>query len=298
MHKFLLIFFLNLIPLGAIAQMKTPFVTYDFKNDTQYNSRLNVFQKAEVKGETATTKSIATWAYQHKDWETAIDYFEKLIVDYPTAENFFKLGVAAARKSLEVSRFFSVPYVVKARKSVLKAHELEPSRVVYLNLLIQLYAEIPTILGGNMTFAQRKAKDLTLIDPIEGMLMEAYLFQLNNETEAAINQYRELFRTLKTDIKKLKNGFLSFRRDLIFELGRAAAEYQLESEMGIAALDYYILDFSDEDNYPLEWAYYYRSKIYFYNDKLEKAQASLEQALKIKPDFEEGLTFLKVIKLE
>ena len=91
---------------------------------------------------------------------------------------------------------------------------------------------------------------------------------------------------------------MSFRRDLIFELGRAAAEYQLESEMGVAALDYYILDFSDEDNYPLEWAYYYRSKIYFYNDQLEKAQASLEQALKIKPDFEEGLTFLKVIKLE
>jgi len=298
MYRFLLFFVLNLIPLGAIAQMKTPFVSYDFKKDAQYSSKLTALKKAEIKGGMANTKSIAAWAYDHKDWDTAIDYYEKLIVDAPTAENFFKLGVAAARRSLEVSRFFSVPYVIKARKFVLKAHELQPHQIVCLNLLIQLYAEIPDILGGSMTFAQKKATELTRIDPIEGMLMKAYLFQLNNETEAAINQYRELFRTLKADIKKLENGFLSYRRDLIFELGRAAAEYQLESELGIAALDYYILDFSDEDNYPLEWAYYYRSKIYFYNDQLEKAKTSLKQALEIKPDFEEGLALLKVIKLE
>jgi len=31
---------------------------------------------------------------------------------------------------------------------------------------------------------------------------------------------------------------------------------------------------------------------------LEKAKTSLKQALEIKPDFEEGLALLKVIKLE
>ena len=76
-----------------------------------------------------------------------------------TEIDYFKLAVAAARKSLEVSRFFSINYVLKAKKSVLKAHRLAPKNPRYLKLLIKLFAEIPDILGGNKEFAQKKAEE-------------------------------------------------------------------------------------------------------------------------------------------
>ena len=52
-------------------------------------------------------------SYEYKDWETAINYYEKIIIEYPSAENHFKLGVSAARKSLKFLDFF-IPYVLKA----------------------------------------------------------------------------------------------------------------------------------------------------------------------------------------
>ena len=61
----------------------------------------------------------------------------------------------------------SVPYVIKARKSALIAHELQPKEGDYLNLLIQLYAEIPELLGGSVAFA-KKADELRDIDTLAG----------------------------------------------------------------------------------------------------------------------------------
>ena len=48
----------------------------------------------------------------------------------------------------------------------------------------------------------------------------------------------------------------------------------------------------------MEWAYYYRSKIYLYRKEFQKAEASIQKALEINSNFEEGLEFLKIIKLE
>ena len=128
------------------------------------------------------------------------------MVNSPTAENYFKLGVAAARKSLEVPRFFSVPYVIKARKSVLQAHELAPKRVVFLNLLIQLYAEIPSFLGGSVDFAEKKANELRNIYPVEGGMMQAYVLQVKNDFKASASKYTEVFQSLKDifpDLQKI-----------------------------------------------------------------------------------------------
>ena len=85
---------------------------------------------------------------------------------------------------------------------------------------------------------------------------------------------------------------------MTFDLGRAAAEFKMEQELGIAFLDHYIKDSGFKDNYPLEWAYYYRSKIYLYNKNFKKVKASIKKALEINPGFEEGLELLKTVKLE
>ena len=294
--KWSILFFI--FPWLIFSQLKTPFVSYDFESDAKYTGELRLLKNRANRESTALIKSIAELSYDYKDWDTAIDYYEKLLVDSPTAENYFKLGVAAARKSLEVSRFFSVPYILKAKNSVLQAHELQPKKVIFLNLLIQLYAEIPSIFGGSIALAETKADVLRDIDPVEGRMMQAYVLKVKNNYEASKSRYAEVFRYLKEEIPVPEQWGSTLRRDLIFDLGRAAAEFQLEPELGIAFLDHYLKDSGFKDNYPLEWAYYYRSKIYLYRKEFQKAEASIQKALEINSNFEEGLEFLKIVKLE
>lgn len=294
--KWSILFFI--FPWLIFSQLKTPFVSYDFENDSNYKNELKLLKNHPNRESEGIIKSIAELSYDYKDWDTAIDYYEKLLVDSPTAENYFKLGVAAARKSLEVSRFFSVPYILKAKNSVLQAHELQPKKVIFLNLLIQLYAEIPSLFGGSIALAETKADVLRYIDPVEGRMMQAYVLEVKNNFEASKSKYAEVFHYLKEEIPSPERWGRSLRRDLIFDLGRAAAEFQLEPELGIAFLDHYLKDSGFKDNYPLEWAYYYRSRIYLYRKEFQKAEASIQKALEINSNFEEGLEFLKIVKLE
>tara|TARA_B100001059_G_scaffold170010_1_gene169917 strand:- start:1579 stop:2475 length:897 start_codon:yes stop_codon:yes gene_type:complete len=285
-------------PLLILSQAKTPLVSYDYESDAVYTKELRLLKNKAKRESTAIIKSIAELSYNYKDWDTAIDYYEKLLVDSPTAENYFKLGVAAARKSLVVSRFLSVPYILKAKNSVLQAHELQPKKMIFLNLLIQLYAEIPSLFGGSIALAETKADLLRDIDPVEGRMMQAYVLEVKNNYEASKSKYAEVFRYFKEEIPAPEQWGSSLRRDLIFDLGRAAAEFQMEPELGIAFLDHYLKDYGFKDNYPLEWAYYYRSKIYLYRKEFQEAEASIQKALEINSNFEEGLKFLKIVKLE
>ena len=292
------IILLFVIPWLTFSQQKTPFSYYDFKNDSNYKKELKRLKNLANLESEGAIKSIAELSYDYKDWETAIDYYEILLVDSPTAENYFKLGVAAARKSLEVPRFLSVPYVIKARKSVLQAHELAPKRVVVLNLLIQLYAEIPSLLGGSIDFAEKKANELRDIDSLEGGMMEAYVFQVRKDFKASASKYSEVFQSLKEIYPDPENCVTELQRNLIFEMGRVSAQYQVEPDLGLFLLDHYLKSYAFEDNYPLEWAYYYRSKIYLYRKEYEMAEASIQKALEIDSNFEEGLEFLKNLRLE
>ena len=289
---------LFIFPWLIFSQPKTPFTTYDHKSDYIYLKELKLLKNHPDRESENIIKSIAEWAYDYKDWDTAIDNYERLLVDLPYANNYFRLAVAAIRKSLEVPRFLSVPYVIKARKAVLKAHKLKPKDVDFLNLLIQLYAEIPKFLGGSIAFAEKKANELRDIDPIAGGMMQAYILELKNNFQASKSKISEVFRYLKQDFQYPNRWGKVLGRNLIFELGRAAAEYQIEPDLGLLLLRHYLEDYGFNDNYPLEWVYFYRSKIYLYTGNIKEAEASLKKAMNIKPFFEEALEFLKTVKLE
>ena len=294
--KLSLLFFI--FPLLILSQVKTPFVIYDYENDSVYRNALILLKNKPQQHSPAIIKSIAELSYAYKDWDTAIEYYERLLLKAPLGDNYFKLAASAARKSLEVSRLFSVPYIIKARNSVLQAHELEPKRVIFLILLIHLYAEIPSIFGGSVAFAEKKANELKEIDPIEGGMIQAYVLEVKNNLKASKSKYAKIFEFLKEKYPDSEQWDSGLGRDLIFNLGRVSAEYQMETDMGIVILDHYLKGYGFKDNYPLEWAYYYRSKIHLYKKDFKKAKASIEKALEVNPDFEEGLEFLNTIMYE
>lgn len=295
MSKSRLIFlFFLFVSFFVNSQDNTPFVVYDFDKDPDYKMRMLTLKKLEKRSPSIKTFiAIASLSYYYKDWETAISFYEKIIIENPSAEYYFKLGVSAARKSLEVSRFFSVPYLVKAKRSVLKAHRMAPKNPKYLKLLIKLFAEIPTILGGNKEFAKKKVDELYIIDPIQGLILEGYLNDIDKYSSAAKSKYELAFDLLENNYQSYENFFEENDRDLIFEIGSVVANHEMLSNLGIAALKFYANTYDFMDNYPLATAYYHLSRIYFSHQDLNSSTEYLAKSLKLNPKFQIALDFQK-----
>jgi tetratricopeptide (TPR) repeat protein len=286
------------MPLFIFSQEINPFVTYDFNKDPIYKIKMLDLKKLEKKASSIKTFiSIADLSYYYKDWEVAISYYEKIIVENPSAENYFKLAVAAARKSLEVSRFFSISYVLKAKKYVLNAHRLAPKNPRYLKLLIKLFAEIPDILGGNKEFARKKAEELFIIDPIQGLIIKGYLNDIDKYSSAAKSKYELAFYLLEKNYESFDTFFEENDRDLIFEIGNIVANHEIFTDLGISALKFYANSYDFMDNYPLATVYYLLSRIYFFKQDLNISSDYLNKALKINPKYETALVFQKKYKL-
>jgi len=290
--------FFVIMPLFLVSQEITPFVTYDFDKDPIYKMKMLDLKKSENKDTSIKTLiSIADLSYYYKDWGIAISYYEKIVFKNPTAENYFKLAVSAARKSLEVSRVFSINHVLKAKKSILNAHRLAPKNPSYLKLLIKLFAEIPYILGGNKEFAQKKAEELHTIDPIQGFIFKGYLNDIDKYSSAAKSNYELAFNLLEKNYESFDAFFEENDRDLIFEIGNAVANHKISTELGISALKFYANSYDFMDNYPLATVYYLLSRIYFFKQDLNLCRDYLAKALKINPKLQIALVFQKKHKL-
>ena len=285
-------FFFFMTHLFVISQKKSPFVVYDFDKDFNYKKKITALKKNEKKTFSMKTFfSIADLSYEYKDWETAINYYEKIIIEYPSAEIHFKLGVSAARKSLEVPRFFSVPYVLKAIKSVMSAYRLAPQNTMHLKLLIKLLNEIPNILGGNKKLAKKKANELFLIDPIQGFMIKGYLDENDNNLASAKSNYMSAFDLIENNFESYESFFKESERDLIFEIGSAVSNHKIFKDLGISALKFYSKTYDFMDNYPLEIVYYRLALIYLSKRDLKSSSENLAKALTINPKFQNALDF-------
>jgi len=135
---FFLTFFLSF--LFSFSQELRSFVKYDFKNDKVYNLKLKGLKDSLNKNSTSKLeRKIADLAFYYKDWDTAIDFYEKVVLNAPKGDSYFRLSVAAGRKSLEVSRFYSISYLGKTKSALLKALEFQPNNPLFLRTAIEIF---------------------------------------------------------------------------------------------------------------------------------------------------------------
>ena len=93
-----------------------------------------------------------------------------------------------------------------------------------------------SFLGGSVDFAEKKANELRNIYPVEGGMMQAYVLQVKNDFKASASKYTEVFQSLKDIFPDPENCVIELGRDLIFDLGRVSAQYQMESKLGLLFL--------------------------------------------------------------
>jgi tetratricopeptide (TPR) repeat protein len=304
------LFFLFFIPTLLMAQS-------DFQNaenyfiKEQFGKAKPLFERylAKNPSDRKTMEYLGDIAGYYKDWDTAIDYYEGLVKrDDKSANYHFKYGGALGMKALSISRIRAATYIGDIKSEFETAAKLDPNHIEVRWALVEFYIQLPGIIGGSESKAIKYANQLGKISPVDGYLANGYIAEYSDRPRDAEkfykkaieiggspttyekltehyeknNQPREAMETASQSLKIHK------RNQLNYQIGKIAAQYNLDAELGINCLQAYIENHSAKDGVPKDWAYYRMAQIYKNQGKKATAMVWINKALNHRPDFDEA----------
>lgn len=219
-----------------------------------------------------------------KNWDTAISYYKKLVTAQPNNANFnLKYGGAIGMKALSVSRLQALVYIPDIKKYLERAAQQDQSQIESRRALVELYVQLPGFLGGSDEKAMMYAEELKDLSPVNAYLAKGFIVKENQDVEDAKKYYKNAFKLYKSlDNTKSTNS-------LNYELGKVAAELNLEPNYGARLLDEYIKNYSYKDIYSMEWVYLRKAQISANLNNKESALKYIKMALTLRGNFKEAL---------
>lgn len=193
--KLLCIFLL--VPIFALSQ--TDIVTAEgFLKQKQYDKAVTLLDN-HIKSNSSDMKAIELLgdAYGHqKNWDQAIVNYKKLVDLSPKTANYhYKYGGALGMKALSVNKFKAVGYVGDAKQAFLKAAELDAKHIDTRWALVELYMQLPGIIGGSKKSALKYANELEALSKVDGYLAKGYIYEYDKEPELAESYYKKAVTT-------------------------------------------------------------------------------------------------------
>lgn len=258
---------------------------YRFLNDGQVN-RSKSFLISELDKYPNDLKAISLLgdiASFEKKWDEALGHYKILLNHDPSNADYnFRYGGALGLKAINVSKLKAVVYIPDIKKYLEKAAELDPKHVKSRRALVELYMQLPGLLGGSEAKAQRYANELNKIAPLEGALSQAFILkQTGRDTEA-----RSL---MQKALSQMRNPHTTIERNYLnYEFGKITAEYNTDLQKGIKLLDAYISNYNYKDIHALEWAYYRKAQIHALLKNKPEASKYIDRALALRSNFEEA----------
>lgn len=163
-----------------------------------------------------TLEYLGEIAAHHKLWVEAATYFEKLKELQPTeADYFYKYGGALAMRAMEVNRFKALGMVDDMKEAFEKAIILEPKHIPARWALIEIYLQLPGILGGSESKAVRYSNELAKFSPVDGHLSKGRIEEYFGRYTLAEKNYikaNEIGKS-KVTFQKLYNLYLNKLKD-------------------------------------------------------------------------------------
>ncbi|MEZ7505931.1 tetratricopeptide repeat protein [Flavobacterium sp. Arc2] len=131
-------------------------------------------------------------AGSRKSWEEAIGYYEKLKDLKPTEANYFyKYGGATGMRALEVNKFRALGMIDEIKSSFEKALQLDPGHIDARWALVELYIQLPRIVGGSEGKAIRYSNELLKLSPIDGYMSRGRIEEYFKRYKSAELQYKK-----------------------------------------------------------------------------------------------------------
>lgn len=256
---------------------------------------------------------------QQKKWDEAIEQYQKLVQASPKTANYhYKYGGALGMKALQVNKFKAVGMIGDIKDAFHKAAELDPKHIDVRWALVELYIQLPGIVGGSVSKALSYAEELEKLSKVDGYLAKGYVYEYDNEPKLAEKYYKMAIKEggsmtcydkLTTFYEKQKQpekaiANLEDQRDVHqrnavhYQIGKVAAEYNIELQKGERCLHTYIKNYSAEDGVPKAWANYRLAQINKLKGNKSEALRYINLAIselpEIKPFKEEKNTILRL----
>lgn len=244
-----------------------------------------------------------TYGHQEK-WDEAIENYKALVEANPkSAEYHYKYGGALGMKALSVSKLTALGMIGDVESSFLKAAELDPNHINARWALVEYYMKLPGILGGSKNKSLKYAYQLEQLSKVDGYLAKGYIFESDGEPEIAEKYYKlainvggslwcydkltTFYQKQKQPEKALANLEVAkekYKRNALdYEMGKIAAEYNIELQKGVQCLQTYLKNYSPEDDVPKAWANYRLSQIYAHKKNKQAALKYIDLALAESP---------------
>ncbi len=245
-------------------------------------------------------------SYSHQEkWDEAIIEYRKLVVSESNNANFhYKYGGALGMKALSVSKIKALGLIGDVKSAFLKSAELDPTHIDVRWALVELYMQLPGIIGGSKSKSLKYANELSALSPVDGYLAKGYIYEYDEDPELAEKYYKlaiseggsvtcyekltdfyindgQLGKAIRT-IEE--SGELHKRNAIHYQIGKVCATYNIELDKGKRCLLKYIDDYSVKDGVPKAWAYYRLAQICRYKNSKAEALVWIEKALYDLPD--------------
>jgi len=240
-------------------------------------------------------------AYGHqKKWDAAAREYKKLVTSKPNAANYhYKYGGALGMKALSISKIRALGIIGDVKSSFVKAAELDPKHIDTRWALVELYMQLPGIVGGSKKKSFKYANELEALSKVDGYLAKGYIYEYDDEPELAEKYYRlainvggsitcydkltSLYESEKEPEKAIENieasGVKHKRNAMHYQIGKVCAEYNLQLDKGEHCLKQYLENHSAKDGVPKSWAYYRLAQIYKHKKNKTEALVWIEKAI-------------------
>ncbi len=241
-----------------------------------------------------------------KKWDEAIDAYKILAErDDTNANNHYKYGGALGMKALESNKLQALLLVDDIKREFLKAAELDPKHIETRWALVEMYMQLPGIIGGSKKRSLNYANELQDLSPVDGYLAKGYIYEYDKQLEKAEKYYKMAIETggSITCYQKLSSFYENKdqpdkaietmeeasdrhqRNALHYQIGKVCAEYNVQLDKGEKCLNNFIKNHSVKDGIPVEWAYYRLAQIYKHKMDKSRALEYINRSLYYNPAF-------------
>ena len=185
-----------LIVLGnfAIAQQsnlekaKLAFEANDFEKSIQLTKQFLKDHPSHIQA----TELLGTSYASLEKWEKSAEVYKELVTKYPSqADYHFKYGGSLGLQAKNASKIKALLLLDDVKFHLKHATILDEKHVEARWALVQLYMELPGIIGGSASTAKAYAEELKNISPVDGALAFGYIEEYQENWKSAEAFYKE-----------------------------------------------------------------------------------------------------------
>ena len=303
MKYIILLLLLPFLSIGqdALEQSKSFIAHKDFKKAEQ---QLVKYVDSNPSNQEAVELLGDAYGHQEK-WDQAAEQYKKLTEFKPNDPDYqYKYGGALGMKALSISKISAVLIIDDVKSAFLKAAELDPKHIDARWALVELYMQLPAIIGGSQSKSMKYAKELEALSKVDGYLAKGYIYEYDNEPELAEKYYKmaieqggsincydklsALYENEKQPEKAISvieaSGKSHERNAMHYQIGKVCAEYNIQLKKGEKCLLTYIENYSAKDGVPKAWAYYRLAQIKKHQSNKTKALEYIDLAIAELPE--------------